>query len=89
MIGAILGFFLIRFRWWLGFLTLAIFGFILSGVIMEWNDQFVGPAIAAEAGAHYGLYSYFAIAFLIAVHFAGWALKYFKVRGRGQLSGLK
>jgi len=77
--GAIVGFLLIRFRWWLGFLTLAISGFILSGAILEWNDPFVGPAIVAETGVNYSLYNYLAILFLITAHIVGW-VRYYKHR---------
>ena len=87
--GAILGFFAITFRWWLGFLTSAIFGFILYGVISEWNDPSVGPAIAAEAGVNYGLHAYFAISFLITGHFVGWMVWSFKYRDRIRSNSIK
>ena len=74
-VGSIFGFFLTKYRLWVGVINLLLFCTILYSPISEWHDPFVGPAIATEAGKNYGMKAYAAICFLILSHLAGWAIK--------------
>jgi hypothetical protein len=50
----------------------------------EWHDPHVGPAIAQEAGASYGLYANGAFAVIIVVHMLSWGIAVSRLRKREQ-----
>ena len=74
-LGAILGWFAIRHRWWLAPFAITLPLLAMTVALSEWYDPHVGPAIAAEAGENYGLHAYAALAVIIVVTLSGLIFK--------------
>ena len=77
-IGIILGVSLSWFKWWIGLPIQLYYSLVLFYPIMEWNDKYVGPAIAKEAGNHYGKNAYNAFILLVVTYLISWLLMCFR-----------
>jgi hypothetical protein len=71
LVGGALGLVGWRFRWWLGAALALLPAAYFVGLHFELADPYVGPAIAAEAGRGYRLWSYGAVVVFVVMHMVG------------------
>jgi hypothetical protein len=74
LFGGVLGALGWRFRWWAGAALAVLPAVYFIGRHFELSDPYLGPAIVAEAGRRYVLFSYGAVAVFTLLHVAGWLL---------------
>ena len=86
LVGGVVGLVGWRFRWWVGAALAVLPAGYFALLHFELTDAHVGPAIVAEAGRGYVLWSYGALATFAVLHLTGlWQA----VRGRRHVASCR